>query len=253
MRTHSVEGGIRPTTRNAILGIISLLAALSVILALVTGSGDNANAAKSRVQVIQPAAVGSGDTVAQGNDGTTDRAIAERSSGEPTQSDEVTADRAAADGSELAQGGDVAADSDQAAEDSGEPAEGNEVTADRAAAGATKARPCEGHGYKRYNPRRTFAWQKTSGWLWATRNSKPGDTYVQFRSGGGEYVYKELTNCSNVRGWMAGAGSYRYKHCGDLRACTFTSWKTITTKGSCSRVYNKIMAYDPGHHKCFTY
>ncbi|MFG1916462.1 hypothetical protein [Micromonospora sp. NPDC048898] len=250
-------GGIRPNTRNAILGIISLLAALSVILALVTGSGDNANAAKSRVQVIQPAAEGSSDTSDQGNDGTAERAIAERSSGERssgelTEGDEVTADQAGADGSELAEGSDAAADSDQAAEDSGELAQGNEVTADRAAAGA-KARPCEGHGYKRYNPRRTFQWQKTSGWLWATRNSKPGDTYVQFRSGGGEYVYKQLTNCSNVRGWLAGASSYRYKHCGDLRACTFSSWQTITKKGSCSKVYNKILAYDPGHNKCFTY
>ncbi|MEU8084269.1 hypothetical protein AB0B57_11705 [Micromonospora sp. NPDC049101] len=253
MRTHSVVGGIRPNTRNAILGIISLLAALSVILALVTGSGDNANAAKSRVQVIQPAAEGSSGTSAQGNDGSAERAIAERSSSELTEGDEVTADRAAADGSELAEGSAADADSDQAAEDSSELAQSNEVTADRAAAGAKKARPCEGHGYKRYNPRRTFQWQKTSPWFWATRNSRPGDAYVQFRSGGGEYVYKQLTNCSIVRGWMAGAASYRTNQCGDMRSCQPSAWQTITEKGSCSRVYNKIRAYDPTHHKCFTY
>ncbi|MFG2048557.1 hypothetical protein ACGFIW_14150 [Micromonospora sp. NPDC048935] len=252
MRTHSVVGGIRPNTRNAILGIISLLVALSVILALVTGSGDNANAAKSRVQVIEPAAEGSGGTSAQGNDGTAERAIAERSSSELTQGDEVTADQAAADGSDVAEGS-ADADSDQAAEDSGELAQGDEVTADRAAAGAKKARPCEGHGYKRYSPRRTFQWQKTSPWFWATRNSKPGDAYVQFRSGGGEYVYKQLTNCSIVRGWMAGAASYRTNQCGDMRSCQPSAWQTITEKGSCSRVYNKIRAYDPTHHKCFTY
>ncbi|MEU7585976.1 hypothetical protein AB0A95_06710 [Micromonospora sp. NPDC049230] len=252
MRTQSVVGGIRPNTRNAILGIISLLAALSVILALVTGSGDNANAAKNRVQVIQPAAEGASGTSARSNDGTAERASGERSSSDLTEGDEVTADRAAAGGSALAEGSDAAADSD-AAEDSGELAQGNGVTADRAAAGAKKARPCEGHGYKRYNPRRTFQWDKTSPWYWAMRNSKPGDEYVQFRSAGGEYVYKQLTNCSIVRGWMAGASSYRTDQCGDMRSCKDTAWQTIREKGSCPRVYNKIRAYDPTHHKCFTF
>ncbi|MFD4977527.1 hypothetical protein [Streptomyces sp. NPDC058424] len=73
-----------------------------------------------------------------------------------------------------------------------------------AAANAKRVPPECNTSWQQYKPRKTFAWQKTTGWFRVNDNVS-----VQFRSLGGEYFWRLDAKCKRVQGWRAGGGLYR--------------------------------------------
>ncbi|MFD5028833.1 hypothetical protein ACFVWX_23250 [Streptomyces sp. NPDC058220] len=58
--------------------------------------------------------------------------------------------------------------------------------------------------WQRYQPRKTFLWQKTSGWFYVNDAVR-----VRFRSNGGEYYWRLNSQCKRVEAWKAGVSEYQ--------------------------------------------
>jgi hypothetical protein len=63
---------------------------------------------------------------------------------------------------------------------------------------------CNETSWQQYKPHKTFPWGKTSGWFYIN-----DVVHVRFRSSGGEYSWKNNSNCKRVQTWKASGTEYQ--------------------------------------------